>query len=290
MSNTDPSPDLEEYWEYSDPAGSEERFRNTLGNIEGDYRLEILTQIARTYGLRGRFEEANQLLDEVEGQLEGAGIRPHTRYLLERGRVFNSGGETQVAQSLFLEAWETAQAAGEEGLAVDAAHMVAITSSGTLESVSWNRRGLELARRSEDPKAYALIPAMLNNSGWDLHEMGRFEEALPIFEEALAEWTARQKVDQILVARWAVARCLRSLGRYSEALYIQKSLEREHLAQDSVDGYVYEEIAEDLAALGEKEEAKLYFEKAFDELSKDEWLVTNEPDRLERLHSLAGGD
>jgi hypothetical protein len=30
---------------------------------------------------------------------------------------------------------------------------------------------------------------MLNNSAWDLHDMERFADALPLFEEALAEWS-----------------------------------------------------------------------------------------------------
>jgi hypothetical protein len=39
---------------------------------------------------------------------------------------------------------------------------------------------------------------------------------------------------------------------------------------------VYEEIAENLDALGKMDEARHYFGKAFDELDKDEWFVKNE--------------
>jgi hypothetical protein len=52
------------------------------------------------------------------------------------------------ARALFLDAWHAARKAGAEGLAVDAAHMVAITASGTAEALEWNRRGLALARGS----------------------------------------------------------------------------------------------------------------------------------------------
>ena len=157
----------------------------------------------------------------------------------------------EKARALFVEAWDEAQSAHQEGLAVDAAHMVAITYRGSPEAIEWNQRGLELARPSEDPKALALIPAMLNNHAWDLHDMGRFAEALPVFEEALAVWLARGKPKQILVAKWSVARCLRSLGRNEDALAILHELEAEHGAADSIDGTVFEEIAENLAALGE---------------------------------------
>jgi tetratricopeptide (TPR) repeat protein len=280
--------DIDSFWECADPGLSEERFRAALRSAQGDQHLELLTQIARTYGLRQRFAEAHDLLNEVERQLTDAGPRPRVRYLLERGRTFNSSGEKEQARVLFVEAWELAQATNQEGLAVDAAHMVAITYAGRADAIAWNQRGLVLARASQDPKARALIPAMLNNSAWDLHDMGRFGEALRLFEEALAEWAARGKPEQIRVAKWAVARCHRSLGRYDDALTIQRALETEHMATGSADGYVFEEIAENLAALGKLEEARPYFSRAVDELSKDAWFVQHEAARLAKLKSHAG--
>lgn len=280
--------DIDSFWEYSNPALSEERFRTLLPSTQGDVRLELLTQIARTFSLRQRFDEAHQVLDDVEKHIANAGKRPQVRYLLERGRAFNSSGEKKNASALFITAWEKAQSAQLEGLAVDAAHMVAITFSGTPDALDWHRRGLALARASDHPKAKGLIPAMLNNSAWDLHEMGRFDDALPVFEEAQLEWIARGKPQQIRIAKWAVGRCLRSLGRYAEALSIQRALEDEYGAADLANGYVYEEIAENLAALGKVEDAKPYFEKAFAELSKDEWFVNNEATRLATLKERSG--
>jgi tetratricopeptide (TPR) repeat protein len=206
----------------------------------------------------------------------------------QRSFTVNAGSDTEKARVLFVEAWEQAQVTHQEDLAVDAAHMVAITYAGTLDAIAWNQRGLVLARPSQSPKARALIPAMLNNSAWDLHEMGRFSDALALFGEAQAEWVARGKPEQIQAARWAVARCLRSLGRYDEALAIQRALEADHTATGSADGYVFEEIAENLAALGKPAEAKPYFGKAVAELRKDDWFVTNEAARLANLISRAG--
>ncbi len=281
--------DIDSLWEYADPARSEARFRAALDAAQGDARLELLTQIARTYSLRGQFDSAHQVLDEVEEQLGQAGPIPRVRTLLERGRSFNSNGEVEKARPLFIEAWEQARAAQIEGLAVDAAHMVAITYSGTPEAIAWNQKGLVIARTSQDPKAAALIPAMLNNSAWDLHEMGRLEEALILFEEALASWTARGRPPQIRIAKWSVGRCQRSLGRYAEALVIQRDLEAEYAAAGSTDGYVFEEIAENLAALGRMEEARPYFGKAYAELSQDEWFAEHEAARLAGLQARASG-
>lgn len=242
--------EIDTYWEYADPAGSESRFRGALATARGDERLEILTQIARTYSLRKRFDEAHRQLDEVEPQLGAAAPRVRIHYLLERGRTFNSSGDASQARALFTTAWEQGRAAGIDGLAVDAAHMVAITHAGTADAIPWNERGLALARGSNDAKARALIPAMLNNSAWDLHDVGRYPDALPLFEEALREWTARGKPQQIRIARWSVARCLRSLGRFEEALEAQQALEREYAAAGEVNRDVLEEIAANRAALG----------------------------------------
>jgi len=280
--------DIDSYWEYADPAASEVRFRAVLERASGDERLELLTQIARTHSLRRNFAQAHELLDEVEGQLESAGPAPRARYLLERGRTFNSAGDKQRARPLFVHAWEVATTAGLEGLAVDAAHMVPIVVGGA-EGADWTRRGVELARRSADPKARALLPALLNNHAWNLHDQGRYAEALPVFREAETAWLAAGRQPQGRIARWSVARCLRSLGRLDEALSIQRALEQEWAAAGQADGYVFEEIAELLDAAGKPEEAKPYFRRAADELGRDAWLVEKEPRRLARLRERGGG-
>jgi len=287
MQEPDNKLDIDSFWEYADPAASEERFRAALDTAQGDVRLELLTQIARTYGLRRRFDEAHALLNEIESQLAAAGVRPRIHTLLERGRAFNSNGEKEKARGHFIDAWETAAAAGEEGLAVDAAHMVAITCAGESGSTAWNERGLAMARQSQDRKAQSLIPAMLNNGAWDLHDMGRYAEALTWFKAALNEWVARDQPAQIQIAKWSLARCLRSLARHQEALTILRKLEVEHAAAGSEDGYVFEEMAENLAALGQGDAAKPCFKKAFDALNRDDWFVQNEAQRLSNLASRA---
>jgi tetratricopeptide (TPR) repeat protein len=281
--------DIESFWEYSDPALSEERFRSALPEATGDERLELLTQIARTYSLRRRFAEAHDLLNQVESELSGAGPRPRIRYHLERGRTHHSNGETEIARRHFLDAWQLARSSGQQGLAVDAAHMLAISYSGQAEATSWNQAGLEIARHSDDPKARALIPAMLNNAAWDQFDQGNFAPALALFEEAHQQWALTGKIQQTLVARWSVARCLRSLERFELALSIQQDLETAHQAAGTEDGFVYEEIAENLYALGRSSEAGLYFAKAYHLLSQDSWLVEHETERLAGLQARAAG-
>lgn len=280
--------DIDALWEYADPAVSESRFVQALAETGGDDQLELLSQIARTFSLRGRFAEAHERLDQLEAQLSLAGERPKVRYYLERGRTHNSADELEMARYFFAQAWELASQAGFVGLAVDAAHMLAISYGGDQQALSWNQRGLELARTSDDPKAQALIPAMLNNAAWDLHERGEFVEALALFKEAEQAWLQRERPRQIQIARWSVARCLRSLGEYQSALALQQALAADLQAAGITDGYVFEEIGENLAALGEHEAAKPYFEQAYQALEQDQWFAQNESARLLNLKIRAG--
>jgi hypothetical protein len=59
-------------------------------------------------------------------------------------------------------------------------------------------------------------------------------------------------------------------------------------AASTTDGYVFEEISENLALLRRADEARPCFGRAFDELAKDEWFVKNDAARLSSLRSRAG--
>ncbi len=281
--------DISELWNFRDPAVSERTFREELASARRDRQLELLTQIARTYSLRDRFDDANRLLDEIEPQLAGAGPAPRVRYLLERGRTLRSAGAPGRARPLFVDAWNLAHASGLDGLAVDAAHMVALVETKTGDQLEWNERALALAERSADRYAQSWNASLHNNIGWTLHDAGRFDEALAHFEAALRERQQRGSTADIREARWAVARCLRSLARYDEALKIQRALEADGAVDREPDGYVFEEIAELLDATGKRAEATPYFRRAADLLGKDAWFARHEGARLGRLRAKAEG-
>jgi tetratricopeptide (TPR) repeat protein len=249
------------------------------------YKAELLTQIARTLGLQQKFEEAHRLLDDVETTLPEDTKRPQIRYLLERGRVFNSSGEVDKARPLFVEAWTQAQQAGEDAYAVDAAHMVAIVAQGQ-EALDWNLKALRLAETSTQERAQRWLGSLYNNIGWTYHDMGQYETALAIFERALEFREKEGKSQPIRIARWCIARTLRSMGQVMDALEIQQELLKELDASKDEGGYVYEEMGECLLLLKRQDEAKPYFARAYAVLSQDPWLVSNEPERLERMRKL----
>jgi tetratricopeptide (TPR) repeat protein len=282
--------DLDALWDYDDPVGTEVRFREILPAAEasGDraYEAELLTQIARTEALQRRFDEAHATLDQAYGLITDDMGRPAVRYLLERGRTFNSAGKLDEARPLFKQAWTLAREHHEDGLAVDAAHMLGIIETGE-EGLGWNRVALELAEESPDPDAQRWKASLCNNMGWTYFSLDQYEAALDQFEAALRYRQEQGKPKDIRVARWCVARCLRALGRIEEALAIQRELETELEQAGTRDGYVQEEIAECLLALGRDAEARPSFRRAHDLLSQDLWLLESEPDRIARLRQLA---
>jgi tetratricopeptide (TPR) repeat protein len=285
-----PVPDINSLWDFNKPAETEAKFRLLLPEAEANgneaYRLEVLTQIARAQGLQDRFADAHKTLDEVEKELAPHIDRVRVRYLLERGRTFNSSDHPKEAKPPFLEAWDLARKAHEEYLAVDAAHMVAIVESPK-EAEKWNLKALAYAETCKDPKARNWRASLYNNLGWTYHDSGRFDEALAIFQEAVKAREEMGDPETLRIARWAVGRCLRSLGRIDEALAIQQDQMKELERSGRTGPYVYEEMGECLYALGRKPGSRPWFARAYAALSKDDWLVKHEPARIARLKQLA---
>lgn len=280
-------PDFMDDWDYRDPAATEAKFRARLAAAPpGPDRLKLLTQIARTHSLRKNFDAAHALLDEVERALS---LEPdaavEVRLLLERGRSLNSAGAPDIARPLFERAWEIAQADALDGLAVDAAHMIAITLQSAPErALEWNRRALALAESSPDPDAQRWVGSLANNLGWTYHDRGEHESARACFERCLHFNEAHGKAREALIARWSMAKMDRALGRLDAALAQQRRLIEEWEARGEPDGFVFEEAGECLLALGRADEARPIFARAHELLADLDWL---DPARLDRLRTLS---
>lgn len=280
-------PDLDSTWDFDRPDVSEAGFVRLLpaarASGDRDYLGQLLTQIARAQGLQMKFGEAWNTLAEAEKAIGGEPCVARIRLSLERGRVLNSSKRREESKPHFRSAWDLARALHADGLAVDAAHMLGIVEPGDA-SIEWNRIAVQAAEESADPKARRWLGSLYNNLGWTYHERGEETTALDLFQRALAARESEGKRGPIEVARWCVARILRSLGRIDEALEAQRRLFQERPA----DGYVSEEIGECLLALDRPEEAKPHFAAAHAALLGDPWLARDEPERLERLRRLGG--
>ena len=185
---------LLDLWDYGDPAATEMLFISLAeeagqsDNIE--YLPILITQLARTHSLRDEFTLAHQQLDQAKSLIGDQKSRPWVFLLLERGRTYNSSGSKLKALEYFEEAFITAEIIGDDYLAIDAAHMVAIAE--TLENqMKWNIIALGIAESSKSQRAKDWLGSLYNNMAWTLFDQGDYENALDLFEKQLAYlfWT-----------------------------------------------------------------------------------------------------
>ena len=286
-----PTPDLPDFdaeWDYKDPETTEARFREIAATEAGAgiaYRTELATQIARTHSLRSEFEQAHATLDAIQGDLDEAGAVARTRYLLERGRTFNSAGEKGRATELFLEAWEVGRDAGSERHAADALHMLGI-STPPEEALAWNAKAMEYCEQAADEKARRWLGPLYNNTWYSNLELGHLELALEYAEKSRAFRESIQDEEGERVGRWSIFHTYRKMGRIEEALSGFEALHADYGKGGDPSGYTEEELGECLHVLGRTDEAQPYFATAYEKLSADKWFADNEADRLARLKKL----
>lgn len=286
----EPLPDFDRMWDYSDPAATRAKFLEVLPLAEAagdaDYRNELLTQIARTHGLNSEFDTAHVLLDDVEKALPSTGPTVRVRYLLERGRAFNSGKKPADSAPLFAEAWDLARKHALHGYAVDAAHMLGIVEQGE-KALHWNEEAMRYAEHCGDERAARWLGSLYHNIGMTYHEMKRHEDALSVWRKGLAFHEQRKSPERsVYIARWMVGYGLRYVGDTKGALELQRGLRLDYDNSELEDtGFVAEEIGECLHALGRPDEARPFFAEAYDKLSQIGW-VAEDSERIERLKEL----
>lgn len=270
------SEQIDALWDFNNPAASQVKFEDAL-LASPDSADEIRTQICRSLGLQRKFEEGWAELAKISSERSPI---VDVRIQLESGRLKNSSGDKAAARPYFEKALKLAEEGRFDFYAVDAAHMLGIVTTGE-ESLEWNEKAIQMANASQDQRTQNWNGSLLNNLAWTYHDMGEFEKALIKFQAALDFRDKQGDAERTRVAKWSVARCLRSLNRYEEALQIQRELEN-----GPNDGYVWEELAELLLATNKPTKSKPYFAKAHEELSKDDWFRENEAKRLARLKDL----
>ncbi|MHC4973760.1 MAG: hypothetical protein ACYTG3_15655 [Planctomycetota bacterium] len=284
-------PDFDKLWDYHEPDETEKKFRELLPRAQEsknpDYHLQLLTQIARALGLQAKFDDAHKLLDEVETKLTDDTKTARIRYLLERGRAFNSSKQKDKARVLFLEAWEFGNKHGLDFHAVDAAHMLALVEPPE-KKLAWNLMGMELAEKSKDARAKRWLGTLYNNIGWDFHDQKEYGKALEALEKC-REWYKQHAPESrgALIAKWSVAKQLRYLDKVDQALKMQRELLDAYEKAGQPDGFVFEELAECLLLQGKADEAKPWFKKAYAALEKVTWVAEAYPERWARLKRLA---
>jgi tetratricopeptide (TPR) repeat protein len=276
---------LRPFWDFDDLDATERRFHELLAlETTDDGRAEVQTQLARVEGLRGNFEDGDRLLDDAGRNAESG--RARARVDLERGRLRRSSGDPAAALPLFESAFAEALGADQDFVAVDAAHMAALAAPNRDGLLAWTQRGIDLAEERDDA-SYWLGP-LLNNLGWEYYEEGDFALALDAFERALL---ARERdpanAAAMEIARYAVGKTLRALGRTDDAIPLLERTVDWAEREGSPDGWFHEELAEEYAAVGRLEDARVHARRALALLETDDSSFVEDDARRTRLEALA---
>jgi tetratricopeptide (TPR) repeat protein len=272
-----PLPDFDKLWDYGDPGATERKFGELLPAAErsGDrsYHAQLLSQIARTQGLQDRFDDALATLHAARAIARDDMTLARVRIALEHGRVLNSGGEPAAAMPKFAEAQRLAEQHGYARFAVDAVHMLAIAAPTPREQIDWNLRGIEMV--AKDPSQQRWLGPLYNNLGEAYAKAGEFVKALEAFRKLGNDEYALK--DQ--------SRMLRAMGNPAAAMAV---IEPVVTKRKEPDGWLSEEYAECLLALGRADEATPHFRTAYELLKSDKWVLRHEPAKLEKLRRLGG--
>jgi tetratricopeptide (TPR) repeat protein len=274
-------------FDYDKPAESETRLVALARDAEtaGDREVlaDILAQIARTQGMQSRFDEGHATLARAEALAAGS-MKAAARIAIERGRLYRSGGKVKESKPFFLDALDKAKAAGDDDLALDAIHMIAVVVPFD-EAKEWTGQGLAYAAQSDHQKAVHWAAVLHNNLGWSHVSQEDYAGALGEFEDALkARKEEKADAETIRIAEYSIGFAWRKLGRVKEALDLQMRIAKEAEASGKPDRFFEKEVAECLLAIGRDREAKDWSKKA---LSNGSELLP--PEDRERLQAIANG-
>jgi tetratricopeptide (TPR) repeat protein len=285
--------DFDKLWNYNNPAETEQKFKTYFeehgAGLNLSQRLQLLTQIARTYSLRHLFDNAHEVLNEVEKQLPASPDLARARYYLERGRTFNSAGNKADAQRHFEQALDIARQLHEDFYTIDAMHMLAIVAQPVPDLANnINEQAIILAENSTSEEAKNWLGSLYNNLAWGYFDKGEYDKALSLFLRALKWYEDRKSARNAFIAKWTIARTLRAQNKLDDALIIQLGLFEESSTTGHADGYVHEELGELYLLKNDALKAPFHFQKAYELLSQDKGLQKFESARLERIKMLSG--
>lgn len=282
-------PAINKLWNFGDVNATRAKFLDLLpqAKASGDksYYLQLQTQLARTYSLQANFSEAHAILDTVEKALSEGTPLAKVRYLLERGRTYNSSEQQAKALPLFMEAADLATSIHEMNYAVDAVHMVAIAERDPRDQAKWNLKGIEMAKADTSQKGW--LHAFYNNIGESYLKVKDYGSAYKYFH-LLAQLQKEQYGEEDIFTIKDEAKALTLFGKPSDALALMEDVSKKLDQNKEQNGWIENELAEALYALDRKNEALPHFQKAYELLLKDDYCVKFEPERLEHLKKMSG--
>ena len=286
-------PDHDGLWASSSLLETEAKIKNKISPVQSDRHdlksLELLTQLARVQGLQGHFAQADQTLKSVEVEIhqQDPKLRSQAeiRWLLEQGRLFAMQMIPAKGLVFIKQAMDKAIEDKNSFFAIDAAVMLTLMNpmKRQHETLQW---ALTEAETTTSPDSKLWLPFLYIMNAWTLFDTRQFDRALEFFQKALDQPHLPQQRMQTQAIKWSLARTKRALGHFDEALDLLNEVRLEFEAVGESNGYVYLEIAENLRQQQKEQDAKPYFEMAYNILSLNLWFTDNKETELARIKEL----
>lgn len=238
--------------------------------------VEAYSQMARCYLKANNINEGSNWLEKAKSLASENEPLGWSRYLGVWGRfewqaeAAKSGESAPVAlkaEMIFKDMYAYCLANSLHERAVDAAHMIAIVGTKD-ERIAWGIRGIEAA---EAGRLESWLGPLWNNHGWNLEEMGRYDEALIALKKA-REYHYKGTMElPKLIADWSVGHAFRMTGDLDSAFSLMDqvvvwadSLYRQSPSRDHAEwlGFANKELGEIALAKGNRKDALTLFFKA----------------------------
>ncbi len=230
--NTISLENFDDAWSLGYPEKVEEKLKELLPQAQSlenkSIYLQILSQIALAQAVQKKFNEAHATLDQAESMLTPEYDLAKARILLERGRTYQQAENIDKALKYFEKSYELSAAHNFDFHTINAAHMIAIVVKDPMAKINWNQEAIDRALKTNAVRAQAWLGSLYNNLGQNYLSINQFDRALDAFQKALKYRQKEGYKPNILVAKWAIARTLRSLGQLDEALRMQRELVKEY--------------------------------------------------------------
>jgi hypothetical protein len=173
------------------------------GRRQKSILTEASSQLARMYGIQGKFVEGRPWLAKAKQVAAPEEPLGWSRYLGVRGRYeWQDEKDNAKAKATFIEMYEYCKKHQLHSRALDAAHMVAIV--GTPEDqVTWALNAIAQAEKSGED---GWLGPLWNNLGWTYEERGEYPKMLEALIKAREYHYKAGNEHTQLVADFGVAR------------------------------------------------------------------------------------
>ena len=283
---------ISDLWDFADPQASEKIFLKKMKeHSKSAFEVwELQTQIARALGLQKKYIEAFHVLDSIQAGLEHAPVCESKdlvgiRYNLERGRILLLIEKVEDSIRCFRFAYKLATKIDADDLSIDAIKML-LNLTSISERIDLGLRGISIATKRGNENLYLSIGELATGVGQAYLENKEYQNAIEQFMHARDIYSKLVDAEHTRITRRSMCVAQRGLGNYKEALLELRMQEEWLKKSDNIDGIVFEEIAENLLALGYSS-SSIYFSKALECFKTQDLIGDLDPKRISRMRELS---